>query len=81
MKAQGQKDMNKSQEKVLIAVLCGAIMTAAAGFAVQPALAAETSRMAQSGPLDMRSSSDWRLFGSNSTKNWANAALLTPIVV
>jgi len=32
--------MNKAQEKVLVAVLCGAIMTAAAGFAVQPAIAA-----------------------------------------
>lgn len=32
--------MNKSQEKVFVAVLCGAVMTAAAGFAVQPAMAA-----------------------------------------
>lgn len=32
--------MNKAQEKVLVAMLCGAIVTAAAGFAVQPALAA-----------------------------------------
>lgn len=32
--------MNKSQEKVLVAALCGLVVTAAAGFAVQPALAA-----------------------------------------
>ena len=32
--------MNKSQEKVLVAALCGMIVTAAAGFAVQPAIAA-----------------------------------------
>ena len=32
--------MTKAQEKVLVAVLCGAIMTAAAAFAVQPAMAA-----------------------------------------
>lgn len=32
--------MNKSQEKVLVAALCGLVVTAAAGFAVQPAMAA-----------------------------------------
>ncbi|SFV36019.1 SH3 domain-containing protein [Devosia crocina] len=32
--------MNKSQEKVLVATLCGLVVTAAAGFAVQPAIAA-----------------------------------------
>lgn len=32
--------MNKSQEKVLVAALCGLIVTAAAGLAVQPAMAA-----------------------------------------
>lgn len=32
--------MNKAQEKVLVAMLCGAIVTTAAGFAVQPAMAA-----------------------------------------
>lgn len=32
--------MNKSQEKVLVASLCGLIVTAAAAFAVQPAMAA-----------------------------------------
>lgn len=32
--------MNKAQEKVLVATLCGLIITAAAGFAVQPAMAA-----------------------------------------
>lgn len=32
--------MNKAQEKVLVATLCGLIVTAAAGFAVQPAMAA-----------------------------------------
>ena len=32
--------MNKAQEKVLVATLCGAVITAAAAFAVQPAMAA-----------------------------------------
>lgn len=32
--------MNKAQEKVLVASLCGMILTAAAAFAVQPAMAA-----------------------------------------
>ncbi|KKB09006.1 hypothetical protein VE26_02900 [Devosia chinhatensis] len=32
--------MNKSQEKVLLATLCGLVMTAAAALAVQPAMAA-----------------------------------------
>jgi SH3-like domain-containing protein len=32
--------MNKAQEKVLVAALCGLVLTAAAGFAVQPAMAA-----------------------------------------
>ncbi|MGV8955365.1 MAG: SH3 domain-containing protein [Cypionkella sp.] len=32
--------MNKHQEKVLVATLCGLIITVAAGFAVQPAMAA-----------------------------------------
>ncbi|PXA99351.1 hypothetical protein DMC47_03770 [Nostoc sp. 3335mG] len=32
--------MNKSQEKVLVAALCGLVLTAAAGFFVQPAMAA-----------------------------------------
>lgn len=32
--------MNKSQEKVLVATLCGLVITAAAAFAVQPAMAA-----------------------------------------
>ncbi|WIY53626.1 SH3 domain-containing protein [Devosia sp. YIM 151766] len=32
--------MNKSQGKVLVATLCGLIVTAAAAFAVQPAMAA-----------------------------------------
>jgi hypothetical protein len=32
--------MNKSQEKVLVAALCGLVVTAVAGFAVQPAMAA-----------------------------------------
>jgi len=32
--------MNKAQEKVLVASLCGLIITAAAGMAVQPAMAA-----------------------------------------
>jgi len=32
--------MNKHQEKVLVATLCGLVITAAAAFAVQPALAA-----------------------------------------
>ena len=32
--------MNKAQEKVLVATLCGLVMTAAAAFAVQPAVAA-----------------------------------------
>jgi uncharacterized protein YraI len=32
--------MNKRQEKVLVAALCGVIVTAAASFAVQPAMAA-----------------------------------------
>ena len=32
--------MNKAQEKVLVAALCGLIVTTAAGFAVQPAMAA-----------------------------------------
>lgn len=31
--------MNRSQEKVLIAALCGLVLTAAAAFAVQPAMA------------------------------------------
>ena len=33
--------MNKSQEKVLVASLCGIIVAAGAGFAVQPAMAAD----------------------------------------
>ena len=33
--------MNKSQEKVLVASLCGIIVAAAAGFAVQPAMASD----------------------------------------
>lgn len=32
--------MNKRQEKVLVAALCGHVITAAAGFAAQPAMAA-----------------------------------------
>ncbi len=72
--------MNKSQEKVLVAVLCGAIMTAAAGFAVQPTMAAEASGVAASGPRDIRSSSDWRLLDPNSTLGAMNCRLLTPIV-
>lgn len=32
--------MNKQQEKVLVATLCGLVITAAAAFAVQPAMAA-----------------------------------------
>ncbi|MDB5622057.1 MAG: hypothetical protein JWR39_620 [Devosia sp.] len=32
--------MNKRQEKLLLAVLCGLVVTAAAGFVVQPANAA-----------------------------------------
>jgi uncharacterized protein YraI len=32
--------MNKAQEKVLVATLCGLVITAAAGFAVQPTMAA-----------------------------------------
>ncbi len=32
--------MNKAQEKVLVATLCGLVITAAAAFAVQPAMAA-----------------------------------------
>lgn len=32
--------MNKQQEKVLVATLCGLILTAAGAFAVQPAMAA-----------------------------------------
>jgi len=32
--------MNKQQEKVLIATLCGLVITAAGAFAVQPAMAA-----------------------------------------
>ena len=32
--------MNKQQEKVLVATLCGLVITAAAAFAVQPAIAA-----------------------------------------
>lgn len=32
--------MNKHQEKVLVAALCGLVVTAAAAFAVQPAMAA-----------------------------------------
>lgn len=32
--------MNKAQEKVLVAALCGMIVTTAAAFAVQPAMAA-----------------------------------------
>src|SRR5690606_18984461 len=32
--------MNKAQEKVLVATLCGLVLTAAAAFAVQPAMAA-----------------------------------------
>lgn len=72
--------MNKSQEKVLVAVLCGAIMTAAAGFAVQPAMATEAPGVAASGLRDVRISSDWRLLDTNSTKGWVNSSLLTPIV-
>lgn len=40
MTVQGDDEMNKAQEKVLVAVLCGVIMTTAAGFAVQPTMAA-----------------------------------------
>lgn len=32
--------MNKAQEKVFVAALCGLVVTAAAAFAVQPAMAA-----------------------------------------
>ena len=32
--------MNKKQEKVLVAALCGLVITAAGAFAVQPAMAA-----------------------------------------
>ncbi|ODT81637.1 MAG: hypothetical protein ABS76_10790 [Pelagibacterium sp. SCN 64-44] len=32
--------MNKAQEKVLVATLCGLVVAAAAAFAVQPAMAA-----------------------------------------
>lgn len=32
--------MNRAQEKVLVAVLCGAVITAAGAFAVQPTMAA-----------------------------------------
>ena len=35
--------MNKSQEKVLVASLCGLVVAAAAGFAVQPALASDSA--------------------------------------
>ncbi len=73
--------MNKAQEKVLVAVLCGAIMTAAAGFAVQPAMATEMTGVKQSDQHDVRSSSDWRPLDANSTKGWVNSRLLTPIVV
>ena len=31
--------MNRQQEKLLVAALCGLVITAAAGFAVQPAMA------------------------------------------
>ncbi|MDB5614051.1 MAG: hypothetical protein JWQ22_1704 [Devosia sp.] len=31
--------MNKHQEKVLVATLCGLVITAAGAFAVQPAMA------------------------------------------
>lgn len=36
---QGDSEMNKAQEKVLVAVLCGIVVTVAAAFAVQPAMA------------------------------------------
>lgn len=41
--------MNKAQEKVLVAALCGLVVTAAAAMAVQPAMAAGYSvdRLAQ----------------------------------
>ncbi|WP_127752343.1 MULTISPECIES: hypothetical protein [unclassified Devosia] len=40
--------MNKRQEKVLIATLCGLVVTAAAGFVIQPANAASTPVQASS---------------------------------
>ncbi len=54
--------MNKHQEKVLVATLCGLVITAAAAFAIQPAMAAgfgadrlaQTSVMDHREPLDMR---------------------------
>jgi uncharacterized protein YraI len=35
-----ETDMNKQQEKVLVATLCGLVVAAAGAFAVQPAMAA-----------------------------------------
>jgi FtsH-binding integral membrane protein len=35
--------MNKHQEKVLLAMLCGLVITAAGAFVVQPALATSQS--------------------------------------
>ena len=37
--------MNRSQEKVLVASLCGLIVAAAAGFVVQPAMATDRVEM------------------------------------
>ncbi|WP_375449600.1 hypothetical protein [uncultured Devosia sp.] len=54
--------MNKRQEKVLIATLCGLVLTAAGGLAVQPATAtasgighlAQVSGPAQSDQVTLR---------------------------
>lgn len=43
----GDIDMNKSQEKLLVASLCGLIVVATAGFAVQPALADHEAAMSR----------------------------------
>ena len=48
--------MNKAQEKLLVATLCGLVVTAAAAFAVLPTMAAgpmaPVSRLAPVDPLD-----------------------------
>jgi hypothetical protein len=76
-KTVGETEMNRQQEKILVATLCGVIIAGASAFAVQPAMAsghcvdqfARVMGVAQSDALNVRNAQD--------TTGWVNPRYLS----
>ncbi|MBU1305974.1 MAG: hypothetical protein KKF33_10695 [Alphaproteobacteria bacterium] len=71
--------MTKQQEKVLVAALCGLVISAVAAYAVQPAIASmqTVQRTSPFASVHQASVLDLQIFSTAQTSNFAHTASAT----